>query len=151
MNIYSFLSLVAGTVSLFFAALVLIKGGASKQNRSFFIATVLTGIWTYFPFLISISPDNSLLVIAKVLYLSASFVPTAWFYFMMNILGLPQERKRLISLCFISGFFALASRVSLGACGFVSGVFSIFCLAALICSLKSAIFFFIPSRDSSHF
>ena len=109
MNIYSFLSLVAGTVSLFFAALVLIKGGASKQNRSFFIATVLTGIWTYFPFLISISPDNSLLVIAKVLYLSASFVPTAWFYFMMNILGLPQERKRLISLCFISGFFALAS------------------------------------------
>ncbi len=100
MSIFPPLSLIAGLVCYFFAAVVLFKGKKSKQNRSFFLATILTGIWSLFPFLTSLPKDkSSALLIARLIYVVAPFVPTAWFYFLINLLGLKKERKML------AGFF----------------------------------------------
>lgn len=108
MKFYSLSSLIAGLGCFFFATVVLLKGRKNNQNRSFFMATVLTGIWTLFPFLASLPErDDIALFIARLLYLFASFVPTAWFYFMINVLGSSErERIKLFTFYFISILFA---------------------------------------------
>jgi len=110
MNAYSLLSLIAAAVCFFFTTLVLIKGKNSRQSRSFCLATILTGIWTLFPFLTSLAPDNrSALLIGRSLYIVAAFVPTAWFYFMINISSSTGAAKRLVVFFFTSLFFSAVS------------------------------------------
>ncbi|MFH0790828.1 MAG: histidine kinase N-terminal 7TM domain-containing protein, partial [Candidatus Omnitrophota bacterium] len=111
MKFYSLSSLIAGLGCFFFAAVVLLKGRKNNQNRSFFIATILTGIWTLFPFLTSLPErDDIALFIARLLYLFASFVPTAWFYFMINVLGSSKREKiKLFTFYSISIIFAFLS------------------------------------------
>lgn len=110
MNVFALLSLSAGLTCFFFATLVILKGKKSNQNRAFFIATILTGLWTSFPFLTSL-PENdyTALTIARLLYIFASFVPTAWFYFMICILGNYKDKNRLYIFYFISLLFASVS------------------------------------------
>ena len=95
MKLYPSLSLVAGLVCFCFASIVIVKDKGNKKNRSFFVASVLTGIWTLFPFLTSLAKNyNSALLIARLLYLFAAFVPTAWYYFMVDILEDKKTKKK---------------------------------------------------------
>jgi len=107
MKLYPLLSLIAGLVCFSFASIVMFKGKENKKNRSFFLATVLTGIWTLFPFLTSLPKNNSLaLTIARILYFFAAFVPTAWYYFMINLLEIEINKKKIAFFIFISLIFA---------------------------------------------
>lgn len=110
MNLNVLLSFCAGLTCFFFALLVLLKGIRNKPNRSFFIATVLTGLWTLFPFLTSLPKDNyTALNITRLLYIFASFVPTSWFYFMICILNSYKDKTKLYIFCFVSLIFAFFS------------------------------------------
>ncbi|MBU3959030.1 MAG: hypothetical protein KKE91_04130, partial [Candidatus Omnitrophica bacterium] len=110
MNPYSLSSLIASSACFFFAIPVILKGARNSQNRSFFLATVFTGIWTLFPFLTSLpKSDYNALLIARLLYIFAVFVPTAWFYFMISLLGKTEEKKKLIVFYIVSILFAAVS------------------------------------------
>jgi signal transduction histidine kinase len=87
-----------------------LKGTRSKQNRSFFLATVLTGTWSAFPFLTSLPESSHMaLTITRALYVFASFVPTAWFYFLIHFLDDKRQNKKLFICYFLSVFFASVS------------------------------------------
>ncbi|MFH0918339.1 MAG: ATP-binding protein [Candidatus Omnitrophota bacterium] len=110
MKLYPLLSLIAGLVCFSFASIVIFKGKENKKNRSFFLASALTGIWTLFPFLTSLPKNNSsVLVIARLLYFFAAFVPTAWYYFMVNLLEIEKNQRKTIFFIFISVIFASLS------------------------------------------
>lgn len=110
MNIYQLLSLTACLVCYFFAALVFLKGARNSQNRAFSLATALTGTWSAFPFLSALpESDYTALIITRALYLLASFVPTAWFYFMVKLLNDNRDTGKLFFFSCISIFFASIS------------------------------------------
>ncbi len=109
MKIFPLFSLIAACVCYFFAFLVLFKDKKSNKNRSFFLATILTGIWTFFPFLTSLpKSEQTAFIITKCLYFIASFVPVAWYFFMLNLLG-DKERKKLLFFTLSSLVFAFLS------------------------------------------
>ncbi len=110
MKLYPTISLIAAAVCYIFAILVFLNGKRNTQNRAFCFATMLTGTWALFPFLTSLPEDNlDALAIARGIYFFASFVPTAWFYFMINVLGCTNENRKFFAFFCISLFFSVIS------------------------------------------
>lgn len=110
MKLYPVISLVAAIVCFVFAVSVFLKSKRNTQNRAFCFATILTGTWALFPFLTSLPEDNlEALAIARGIYFFASFVPTAWFYFMIKVLGYTTVNRKFIVFSCTSLFFAAIS------------------------------------------
>ncbi len=110
MKFYPLISLIAGLTCFFFALIVILKGKNKQENRTFFLASTFTGIWTLFPFLTSLPANhNFALQIARILYFFAAFVPTTWHYFMVNLLEIPNNKKKTIIFLGISIVFACLS------------------------------------------
>ena len=101
MNIYSFSSLIASIFCLTSGIFVLVKRYRDKKCRYFAIASILTGLWSLFPFAISIAPDKtSALFFARLIYIPAIFTAPAWLQFVFSVIKekwLKKERWMLIS------------------------------------------------------
>jgi signal transduction histidine kinase len=122
LNIYSAASLVASTTCWLLGLFVLVKDPKNPLNRSFTLIVILTGIWSIFPFLASLPLENSVaLLLTRVLYLFAAFVPAAWCVFVFAILGLDKvktEQHVVRALLVTSTIFAAISFTP----GFISGI-----------------------------
>ena len=112
MNIYSFSSLIAGLICFFFSLFVFLKGTKKPLNQAYSLTTLLAGIWTSLPFVLSITKDENLSIFsARIIYFFASFLPTSGYY-LMNVL-LEEETKKIRFLIFLSLCFAFLSLTSL--------------------------------------
>jgi hypothetical protein len=122
LNIYSVASLVASTTCWLLGLFVLVKDPKNPLNRSFTLIVILTGTWSIFPFLASLPlEDSRALLLTRVLYFFAAFVPAAWCIFVFVILGLDKvktERQIVKALLVTSTIFAAISFTS----GFISGI-----------------------------
>jgi two-component system NtrC family sensor kinase len=122
LNIYSVASLVASTTCWLLGLFVLVKDPKNPLNRSFALIVILTGTWSIFPFLASMPLEDSLaLLLTRVLYFFAAFVPAAWCIFVFAILGLDKvktEQQIVRALLVTSTIFAAISFTS----GFISGI-----------------------------
>lgn len=86
MNIYSSASLSASLFCLILGGFILIKRKNDKKCKLFSIATIFTGLWATFPFVLSRAPDkDSALFFARIVYIFAFLTPPAWLHFMLTL------------------------------------------------------------------
>lgn len=113
MNIYEAVSLVASVVCVFAAGFVFLKGRTNPLYYSFSIVTLLAGIWTAFPFLIStLQEEETILFYGRLIYAFAVFVPASFLYFVSHLLEdtiAKIDRPSLKITFFFSLFFALVA------------------------------------------
>jgi signal transduction histidine kinase len=110
-NIYSFSSLVASIFCFTTGTLVLIKRSSDKKCKLFGIASLLTGLWTLFPFAMSkIHNINTAVFFARLIYVPAIFTAPAWLHFVFAVVKerwLREEKRILIlSYCLAILFFS---------------------------------------------
>jgi len=109
-NIYSLSSLIAFLSCIFVGLFVYLKNRNNILNKSFALIFILAGAWTSFPFFVSIPEDDAVAVsIGRIIYLFASFVPTAFYYFILVLLNLQRDKKEtsiLKVLLFLSIVFS---------------------------------------------
>ena len=93
MNIYSVASLLASFSCITLALFVFLKDRSKILNRSFTLVASFAGVWTSFPFLVSLPEDEkTALFLARIIYIFAAFVPTTFCYFGLVILN--QEKGK---------------------------------------------------------
>lgn len=93
MNVQVAASLIASVGCLTVGMFVYTRERKNPLNQSFALITGLAGIWTSFPFLASLpQAERTALVLARSIYIFASFVPTAFFHFVLVVLHLDRER-----------------------------------------------------------
>lgn len=106
MNIYSVASIAASLFCFILGTYVLIGGIGKKTRRTFGLASILTGIWTAFPFMLSVAATKEdAMLYARLLYFPAAFVPAAWLHFMTSIVS-PERipaRRVAIAISYITG------------------------------------------------
>lgn len=103
MNIYSFSSLLASIFCLILGSFIFIKRQGDKRRKLFGIASILTALWTSFPFFMSkISDYNQALFLAKLIYIPAVFVAPAWLHFTLNVIRgrLSKKERKILSLSY---------------------------------------------------
>ncbi|MDP3297221.1 MAG: ATP-binding protein [Thermodesulfovibrionia bacterium] len=103
MNIYSFASLIASLFCLILGILIFIKRQRDKRRKFFGIASILTGLWTLFPFIISMADSaESALLFARFIYLPAIFVAPTWLHFTFSVVreGLSKKKKKILILSY---------------------------------------------------
>jgi signal transduction histidine kinase len=97
MNIFALTSIVAAVFCISLALLVLVKGFQNAVNRSFAIITSFAGIWSLFPFVAAVAPDNLTAVwYDRLIYAAAVFVPATFIDFVFNLIGQDKSRKENI-------------------------------------------------------
>ena len=80
MNLYALSSAAASVSCLTVGTLVLLKGPQRELNQSFARIAAVAGVWTAFPFAISLPEDEQIaLTVARWVYVFAAFVPPAFF------------------------------------------------------------------------
>ena len=80
---------------------VIAGGYRIPARRTFCLATILTGIWTTFPFLTSIIPSEATaLLLTRFIYVAAGFVPAAWLHFMTTVVSPDRTPFRTAMLAF---------------------------------------------------
>lgn len=95
MNIYSFTSLLASIFCISIGTFVYLSKGLSRRRKLFSFATVMTGLWTLLPFLLSVAPDERMaLFFARLTHIPASLTPAAWMHFMLSITRSDEARER---------------------------------------------------------
>ncbi|MFH1798789.1 MAG: ATP-binding protein [Candidatus Omnitrophota bacterium] len=113
MNIYSLASLIASIFCVVLGSFVYLNRGRNESRKRFAFASVLTGLWALFPFVMSmLSSERVALLVAQVIYVPAVFTPTAWLHFTFTVVEAKQtirQRHILILSYGISIFFLLWS------------------------------------------
>ncbi len=115
MNIFPIASLLASLSCFAVGCLVYFKDRSRRLNQSFALITVLAGTWTLFPFLTSLPKDDDVaLMVGRLLYVFAAFVPTAFCYFVLVLLNVDNEKteRLFVSLLFLSSTVFGASAFS---------------------------------------
>lgn len=99
MNIYSLSSLIASVFCVSLGSFVCLRKGKDKRRTSFGLASILTGLWSLFPFATSIAPNKeSALFFARFIYIFAAFTPSAWLHFMLSIVGDKKNKGQGLTL-----------------------------------------------------
>lgn len=110
MNMYEVASLIATIVCIFVAGFVYLKGRTNPLYFSFSTVTLLAGIWTAFPFLIStLQEEKTILFSGRLIYAFAVFVPASFLYFVSYLLEdtiAKIDRSYLKATLFFSFLFA---------------------------------------------
>lgn len=109
MNIYSFSSLIACIFCLTSGVFVFIKRFKDKKCKFFGIASVLTGLWTLFPFVVSRAHNGaSALFFARIVYIPAIFTAPAWLHFVFSLVkekyAKEEKRTLIFAYCFSAIF-----------------------------------------------
>ncbi|MCD6093191.1 MAG: GAF domain-containing protein, partial [Candidatus Omnitrophica bacterium] len=102
MNIYSFSSLFAAIFCLASGIFVFVKRPKDKKCKFFAIASILTGLWTSFPFIMSRAHNEaSALFFARIIYISAILSAPAWLHFVFAVVK-EKWSKRENRILFLS-------------------------------------------------
>jgi len=113
LNIYSASSLLAFISCVTVGFFVFFQDRQKLLNQSFALISVLAGVWTAFPFLVSLPREDGVaVVIARSIYVFAPFVPPAFLYFVLVLLNLNKDQRetRILRLVFFAAcVFAAAS------------------------------------------
>lgn len=122
MNIYSLASLLASFSCITLALFVFLKDRSKILNRSFTLIATFAGVWTSFPFLISLSEsENTALFLARIIYIFAAFVPTTFCYFGLVILNQEKGNKEKYILKLLFLFSLIFATLSFSP-NFIQGV-----------------------------
>jgi len=101
-NIYSFSSLFAAIFCLASGIFVFVKRPKDKKCKFFAIASILTGLWTSFPFIMSRAHNEaSALFFARIIYISAILSAPAWLHFVFAVVK-EKWSKRENRILFLS-------------------------------------------------
>lgn len=81
----------------------MLKRQKDKRRKLFGIATILTALWTLFPFLMSRISDYKLaLIFARLIYVPAVFTATSWLHFVLSMIKekFTEREKRVLHLSY---------------------------------------------------
>jgi len=106
MNIYSLSSIIASIFCLSLGLFVYLSKGRDRMRKLFAFASILTGLWTLFPFVVSKASDERFAIfLSRLVYIPAIFTPSAWLHFMLCVTGDKQKRYVLALSYSISALF----------------------------------------------
>jgi two-component system NtrC family sensor kinase len=109
MNIYSLSSISAAVFCLVLGSFVFIKRIGDKKCRIFGIASIITALWTLFPFVLSrVRDETTALLVARIIYIPAAFTAVIWLHFLLVVIKerLSQRENRIL-------FFSYALSLSI--------------------------------------
>ncbi len=113
MSLFSIASLLACLSCYSLGCLVFLKDRTAHLNQSFGLISLLAGTWTAFPFIVSLPESSEVALTAgRAIYLFAPFVPTAFAYFVLVLLGIDTQRRERVVLTLMlicSAVFALSA------------------------------------------
>jgi len=115
MTLQSFLSidaLLTAIVALVFGLIVISRNKKNIINQTGFLMTVATALWSFAYWLwMTVYGDRELALFwVRILSVGSTFIPLFYFHWIISLLGLNKEKKRLIWLSyFLTGFFLLFS------------------------------------------
>ena len=122
MNVYSISSFLAFLSCITVGFFVFFQHRQSLLNQSFALITVLAGIWAAFPFLVSLpSEQTNAVLIARLIYAVAPFVPPAFLYFVLVLLNLNKQKRELTILRLVLLISCVFSATSFNS-AFIRGV-----------------------------
>lgn len=114
---YAVSSLLTFFTCVALGIVVYLKNRHSQLNIRFSIVSILIGIWSLFPFVVSVVEDpEKALFYARLTYIAALFTPAAFYHFVFVNLGIHDRKneKRLITVSYIvSSLFLLVLPSSL--------------------------------------
>lgn len=120
MGFYALSALINGLSSSALGIFVYLKNKKGTVNRTYGLTTIFIGIWSYSYFFWQIAiSESSALFWCRVLMAGAIFIPPAYLHFVLALLGLHKEKKKVVISSYIFGsFFFVLNFTSL----FVKGV-----------------------------
>jgi len=105
-------SLITGIVALFFGLIVLVKNRKNIVNQTGFLLTLATAFWAfgYWRWL-SVYDDKSLALFwTRILSIGSTLIPVFYFHWIVSLLDLNKQKRKLIIACYsIAAFFLLFS------------------------------------------
>ena len=105
---YAIPPLFTSAILLCLGIAVLVRDHASSISRLFFLMLATTSFWLCaFSWMYAASDESTALVWAKVAYLDIPFICAAIYHFTVHVLGLAQQRRRIVLFAWIvSAMFA---------------------------------------------
>ncbi len=105
---YYITSLLTVFTCLALGIFVLYKNPASNTHRGLLLLNLSVALWSLFLFLHYISRTyNSALLTARLLHIGAVFIPSCYLYFVVNFLGIAEQKKKITLACFALSFLFL--------------------------------------------
>lgn len=99
MNIYSFGSIIASIFCFSLGSFIFAKKYEDRRCRYFGLASIFTGFWTLFPFVLSRAPDSVVAThFARLIYIPAAFNAPLWIHFMLVVTKEKWQQKEKIIL-----------------------------------------------------
>ncbi|MFH0731356.1 MAG: ATP-binding protein [Candidatus Omnitrophota bacterium] len=104
---YYISSLLTVITCLSLGVFILYKNPRSSTHQSLCLLNLSVALWSLLLFLHYHSKDyNSALLSVRLLHIGAVFIPSCYFYFICNLLGITKAKKGLLRLCwFLSLLF----------------------------------------------
>lgn len=102
--------MIASLVCVVLGIFVYFKDRNKNVNKSFAIANITMGLWTSFPFLISLTRNDFEAVwVARIVYIFASFTPPAFWHFAKVYIGVNknEREKKVIFSSYVTAFLFL--------------------------------------------
>ena len=105
---YAIPPLFTSAILLCLGIAVLVRDRASSISRLFFLMLATTSFWLCaFSWMYAASDESTALVWAKVAYLDIPFICAAIYHFTVHVLGLAQQRRRMVLCAWtVSAIFA---------------------------------------------
>ncbi|MBI5123547.1 hypothetical protein HZA75_06840, partial [Candidatus Roizmanbacteria bacterium] len=110
MGFYALSALINGLSSSALGIFVYLKNRKGTVNRTYGLTTIFIGIWSYSYFFWQIAiSESSALFWCRALMAGAIFIPPAYLHFVLALLGLHKDKKKVVISSYIFGsfFFAL--------------------------------------------
>src|SRR3989338_8982961 len=107
MNLHSFSSVISFISWAGSAAFILSKARSNIEARRFSVVAVCAGLWTLFPFLLSVAPDQSVaLALGRITYVGGILIPPTLLHFSLATTGLGSVRfnRRVLWVSYGLGF-----------------------------------------------
>jgi signal transduction histidine kinase len=106
MSFWALSALINGLSSSVLGIFVYLKNRKGTVNKTYGLTTIFIGIWSYSYFFWQIAiSESSALFWCRALMVGAIFIPPAYLHFVLALLGLHKEKKRIVISSYIFGSF----------------------------------------------
>ncbi len=112
-RIYASTALIAGISSFCLGFFVYFKDKKKALNRSYFLMSFTTGLWSFLLFFCHTSSNiTTALFLNRYLHIAAIFIPVTFFHFILNLIGIARKKRKILFLgyafCLALASFALS-------------------------------------------
>jgi len=105
--VYTITALITALGTTFLGCLVYFRNRKGKVNKSYALISLSVAIWSYGLFFCFVSSGISALYWARFLHIGAIFIPITFFYFVLTLLKIVNQKKKILTLGLIASLILL--------------------------------------------